>query len=127
MIKALAVSCNGFFFSTFDQEVLLGVVELALRAGYTLVEGEAPHVAPDPLIHGDGIKIRPIGASSITEIIAGVVDCQLAFAVNEPITMKKAGVELNRKVLADIALNDAAGFSALVAQAKGALPQLQTS
>jgi large subunit ribosomal protein L20 len=37
--------------------------------------------------------------------------------------LKKAGVALNRKVLADIALNDAGGFSALVAQAKGALPQ----
>ncbi|MBI4909210.1 MAG: 50S ribosomal protein L20 [Acidobacteria bacterium] len=38
--------------------------------------------------------------------------------------LKKAGVDLNRKVLADIALNDAAGFTTLVAQAKGALPQV---
>jgi large subunit ribosomal protein L20 len=37
--------------------------------------------------------------------------------------LKKAGVALNRKVLADIALQDATGFTALVAQAKGALPQ----
>jgi len=35
--------------------------------------------------------------------------------------LKAAGVELDRKVLADIAVNDAAGFTALVAQAKGAL------
>jgi NitT/TauT family transport system substrate-binding protein len=40
-----------------------------------------------------GIKTTPIGASSVTEIIAGVVDCQLGFAVNEPNSMKKAGVE----------------------------------
>lgn len=37
--------------------------------------------------------IQPIGASSITELLAGIVDCQLAYAVNEPITMQKAGIE----------------------------------
>lgn len=37
--------------------------------------------------------------------------------------LKKAGVLLNRKVLADIALNDAAGFSGLVEKAKAALPK----
>ncbi|MBI3208092.1 MAG: 50S ribosomal protein L20 [Candidatus Solibacter usitatus] len=37
--------------------------------------------------------------------------------------LKKAGIDLNRKVLADIALNDAPGFATLVAQAKAALPQ----
>jgi large subunit ribosomal protein L20 len=35
--------------------------------------------------------------------------------------LKKAGVELDRKILADMALNDAAAFSALVNQAKAAL------
>ena len=35
--------------------------------------------------------------------------------------LKKAGVELNRKVLADMALTDAAAFGALVNQAKAAL------
>ena len=35
--------------------------------------------------------------------------------------LKKAGVELDRKILADIAVNDATGFSRLVEQAKGAL------
>ncbi|MBS1814434.1 MAG: 50S ribosomal protein L20 [Acidobacteria bacterium] len=34
--------------------------------------------------------------------------------------LKKAGVELDRKVLADIAVNDAAGFAALAVAAKGA-------
>lgn len=35
--------------------------------------------------------------------------------------LKKSGVELDRKVLADIALNDASGFSQLVETAKSAL------
>jgi large subunit ribosomal protein L20 len=35
--------------------------------------------------------------------------------------LKKAGIELDRKVLADMAMNDAAAFSAVVAQAKAAL------
>ena len=34
--------------------------------------------------------------------------------------LKRAGIELNRKVLADIAINDASGFQALVARAKAA-------
>src|SRR5579875_3989341 len=35
--------------------------------------------------------------------------------------LKKAGIGLDRKILADIAANDAAGFAALAEQAKGAL------
>jgi len=35
--------------------------------------------------------------------------------------LKKAGVELNRKVLADIAATDSAAFATLVSQAKAAL------
>ncbi|MGB7189640.1 MAG: 50S ribosomal protein L20 [Acidobacteriaceae bacterium] len=35
--------------------------------------------------------------------------------------LKAAGVELDRKILADIAVNDAPGFTALVEQAKGSL------
>jgi large subunit ribosomal protein L20 len=35
--------------------------------------------------------------------------------------LKAAGVELDRKILADIAVHDEAGFTALVAQAKAAL------
>ena len=35
--------------------------------------------------------------------------------------LKAAGVDLDRKILADVAVNDAPGFTALVAQAKGAL------
>jgi large subunit ribosomal protein L20 len=35
--------------------------------------------------------------------------------------LKKAGIELDRKILADMAMNDASGFSAVVAKAKEAL------
>ena len=35
--------------------------------------------------------------------------------------LKKAGVELDRKILADIAVNDPAGFTSLATQAKGAI------
>lgn len=37
--------------------------------------------------------------------------------------LKKAGIDLNRKVLADIAATDEAGFRALVDKARTALPQ----
>lgn len=37
--------------------------------------------------------------------------------------LKKAGVEMNRKMLADLAFKDPAAFNALVEQAKGALEQ----
>ena len=36
--------------------------------------------------------------------------------------LKKAGMELDRKILADIAVHDAAGFTKLVEQAKAAQP-----
>jgi large subunit ribosomal protein L20 len=36
--------------------------------------------------------------------------------------LKLAGVELDRKVLADIAMHEAEAFSAIIAQAKAALP-----
>jgi large subunit ribosomal protein L20 len=35
--------------------------------------------------------------------------------------LKKASIELDRKVLADMAVHDKAGFAAVVAQAKSAL------
>jgi large subunit ribosomal protein L20 len=37
--------------------------------------------------------------------------------------LKKAGIELNRKILADMALKDEAAFTALVTQAKSAVEQ----
>jgi large subunit ribosomal protein L20 len=39
--------------------------------------------------------------------------------------LKSAGIVLNRKVLAEIAINDEAGFRALVDRSKAAAPQVQ--
>ena len=39
--------------------------------------------------------------------------------------LKLAGVELDRKVLADLAMNEAASFSTIIAQAKHALSQVE--
>jgi len=57
--------------------------------------------------------IQRIGAAART---AGISYSQLMHG------LKAAGVELDRKVLADIAVKDAAGFTALIEQAKAALP-----
>jgi hypothetical protein len=70
VVRALAVSCNGFYFASFTPDVMLGTTELALRLGYTLAEGEPPHLAPDMLIHGDGIKISPLDQARIIAAIA---------------------------------------------------------
>jgi large subunit ribosomal protein L20 len=56
--------------------------------------------------------IQRIGAAART---AGISYSQLMHG------LKAAGVELDRKVLSDIAVKDAAGFTALVEQAKAAL------
>ena len=37
--------------------------------------------------------------------------------------LKLAGVDLDRKVLADLAMHEGAAFNAIIAQARGALPQ----
>ena len=36
--------------------------------------------------------------------------------------LRLSGIEVDRKILADLAVNDPAAFSAIVAQAKAALP-----
>ena len=36
--------------------------------------------------------------------------------------LKKAGIELDRKVMADLAMNEAGAFSSIIKQAKDALP-----
>jgi large subunit ribosomal protein L20 len=36
--------------------------------------------------------------------------------------VKLAGIELDRKVMADLAMNEGAAFTAVIAQAKAALP-----
>jgi large subunit ribosomal protein L20 len=76
-------------------------VEKALRYGYV----------------GRRLKKRNFRSLWIIRINAACRSAQISYSkfING---LKRAGIELNRKVLADIAVNDAAGFATLVEKAK---------
>ena len=65
-------------------------------------------------------KKRVFRALWIARINAGARECGISYSrmING---LKKAGVEVDRKMLADIAVHDMAAFSALANQAKAAL------
>jgi large subunit ribosomal protein L20 len=65
-------------------------------------------------------KKRDFRALWIQRINAGAREAGLTYAklING---IKKAGIAIDRKILAEIAMNDPAGFKALVDQAKAAL------
>ena len=65
-------------------------------------------------------KKRTFRALWITRINAGCRELGVSYSVFIAGT-RKASIELDRKVLADIAVHDKAGFAAVVAQAKAAL------
>ncbi len=69
---------------------------------------------------GRKLKKRDFRRLWITRISAGCMQNDINYSrfMNG---LKKAGVDLNRKMLAEIAVSDKAAFSALVAQAKAAL------
>ena len=54
-------------------------------------------------------------------LIAQRQDLSLPFLEQIFNRLKKAGIELDRKILSDIAIHDAAGFTKLAEQAKAAL------
>lgn len=66
------------------------------------------------------VKKREFRALWIQRIGAATKELGLSYSlfING---LSKAGIELDRKVLADLAVNDKAGFAALVAQAKSQL------
>ncbi|MGH9618900.1 MAG: 50S ribosomal protein L20 [Bryobacteraceae bacterium] len=78
-------------------------VEKALRYGYI----------------GRRLKKRHFRSLWIVRINAACRQAQISYSkfING---LKRAGIDLNRKVLADIAVNDSVGFSALVEKAKAA-------
>ena len=78
-------------------------VEKALKYGYV----------------GRRLKKRDFRALWIVRINAAcrIADISYSKFING---LKRAGIELNRKVLADIAINDVTGFHSLVAKAKAA-------
>lgn len=63
---------------------------------------------------------RQFRALWIARINAGARECELSYSrmING---LKKAGIEIDRKVLADIAVFDKVGFAALAEKAKAAL------
>ncbi|HTU44771.1 MAG TPA: 50S ribosomal protein L20 [Bryobacteraceae bacterium] len=78
-------------------------VEKALRYGYV----------------GRRLKKRNFRSLWIVRINAACRGAEISYSrfING---LKRAGIELNRKVLADIAINDSAGFLTLVEKAKAA-------
>jgi len=78
-------------------------VEKALRYGYV----------------GRRLKKRNFRSLWIVRINAACRGAQISYSKFIS-GLKRAGIELNRKVLADIAVNDSAGFLALVERAKAA-------
>jgi large subunit ribosomal protein L20 len=78
-------------------------VEKALRYGYV----------------GRRLKKRNFRSLWIVRINAACRGAQISYSKFIS-GLKRAGIELNRKILADIAVNDSAGFLALVEKAKAA-------
>ena len=66
------------------------------------------------------VKKREFRALWIQRIGAGAKENGLSYSLFIH-GLSKAGIELDRKVLADMAVNDKPGFAALVAQAKSQL------
>lgn len=69
---------------------------------------------------GRKLKKRDFRRLWITRISAQAKVCDINYSrlMNG---LKKAGIEINRKMLADLAVNDKAAFAALVLKAKAAL------
>ena len=67
---------------------------------------------------GDGIWVDPKGNPAKWEILGHDFLSNVGPVVQAQ--LKKAGIDLNRKILADMAANDATAFSALVQTAKAA-------
>ena len=69
---------------------------------------------------GRKLKKRDFRSLWITRISAAAKSCGMNYSrfMNG---LKKAGIDLNRKMLADLAVNDKAAFAALAEKAKAAL------
>ena len=100
---------------------------LELASGYFLTKSKLYRAAQEAVERG--LKFAYIGRKQkkrqfrslwIVRISAAAKlnNCSYSQLING---LKKAGIELDRKILADIAVKDAAGFTRLVEQAKTAL------
>jgi large subunit ribosomal protein L20 len=100
---------------------------LALAKGFFLTKSKLHRAAQEAVeksllygYKGRRLKKRDFRALWIVRIGAACRAADLSYSRFMD-GLKKAGIELNRKILADMALNDPTGFNALVAQAKTAL------
>ena len=102
---------------------------LALAKGFFLTKSKLYRAAQEAversLRHGyigRRLKKREYRSLWIQRINAGARKSGLSYSKFIS-GLKKAGVELNRKVLADIAAHDENGFASLADKAKAALPK----
>jgi large subunit ribosomal protein L20 len=102
--KTLALAKGFFLTKSKLHRSAQEAVEKALRYGYV----------------GRRLKKRDFRSLWIVRIGAACKQSEISYSrfMNG---LKKAGIDLNRKILADMAMNDAGAFATLVAQAKAAL------
>lgn len=100
---------------------------LALAKGFFLTKSKLYRAAQEAVEKalryayvGRRQKKRDFRALWIQRINAGARSCGLSYSRFMD-GLKKSGIDLNRKVLSEIALNDAVGFAALAETAKAAL------
>ena len=103
--KKVLARAKGFFLTKSKlHRAAQEAVEKSLRYGYV----------------GRRLKKRDFRSLWIVRIGAACRQSEISYS-RFMSGLKKAGLDLNRKMLADIAMNDAPAFRALVAQAKSAL------
>jgi large subunit ribosomal protein L20 len=102
--KTLALAKGFFLTKSKLHRAAQEAVEKSLRYGYV----------------GRRLKKRDFRALWIVRIGAACRKAEISYSRFMD-GLKKAGVDLNRKMLADIAMHDDAAFSALIHQAKAAL------
>ena len=100
---------------------------LELASGYFLTKSKLHRSAQEAVEKslrygyvGRKLKKRDFRALWIQRIGAATRQAEMSYS-RFMSGLKKAGIELNRKILADMAMNDGAAFGALVNQAKAAL------
>jgi large subunit ribosomal protein L20 len=100
---------------------------LALASGFFLTKSKLYRAAQEAVERslkfgyvGRKRKKRDFRSLFIVRINAGAQAAGISYSKFMG-GLKKAGIDLNRKILADLAANDPAGFNALVEQAKAAL------
>jgi large subunit ribosomal protein L20 len=102
--KTLALAKGFFLTKSKLHRAAQEAVEKSLRYGYV----------------GRKLKKRDFRSLWIVRIGAACRQAEISYS-RFMSGLKKAGVDLNRKILADMAMNDSAAFSTLIAQAKSAL------